>query len=142
MRAFAYAPVIVPLLTVIAVAQPTARETVWSGVYTKEQAARGQVAYTRNCGGCHRDDLRGGSDGEPALKGGTFAAEWNDQSLGDFLQFIGESMPKRAPGSLPAATYLDIVAFILRANGMPAGEHELTLDGEKLERIVFTDKPR
>ena len=34
--------------------------TVWDGVYTEAQAKRGEEAYKRSCGYCHRDDLAGG----------------------------------------------------------------------------------
>ena len=33
--------------------------TVWSGVYSEAQAARGQAEYGTHCASCHQDDLSG-----------------------------------------------------------------------------------
>ena len=41
------------------VAQTPAGRTVWSGVYSDAQAARGETEYVSRCAGCHRDDLSG-----------------------------------------------------------------------------------
>ena len=40
--------------------QARGADTVWDGVYSAAQAARGEKAYMRACGGCHRDDASGG----------------------------------------------------------------------------------
>ena len=117
------------------------RKTVWSGVYTEQQAARGQKAFGRSCGGCHRDDLRGGDEGQPALTGIEFMAEWRDRTVADLLQLVAQTMPKTAPGSLGAQTYLEIVAFLLKSNEMPPGATELPTDADGLEQIRFAEKP-
>ena len=56
-----------------AAGQPAPR-TIWQGVYTEAQAARGEKAYKLACGYCHKDNLAGGffDDGNgraPALAG-------------------------------------------------------------------------
>src|ERR1039458_10596307 len=38
--------------------------SVWDGVYTKEQAQRGQTVYGRDCARCHSDNLGGGESGD------------------------------------------------------------------------------
>ena len=47
-------------------------------------------------------------------------------------------MPAGAPGSLDDQTYIDIVAYILQFNGMPAGNQKLVPDLDSLEKIVIT----
>ena len=46
------------------------RKTVWDGVFTAEQAARGQMIYATTCAACHGADL--GGVNHPALKGEAF----------------------------------------------------------------------
>ena len=53
-------------------------KTVWDGVYTSDQAARGEAAYADSCSGCHRDDLRGYNG---VLVGGRFMDSWREDTL-------------------------------------------------------------
>lgn len=118
------------------------RRTVWDGVYTEEQAKRGQEAYRQVCGHCHRDDLSGGGSevGAPALVGPLLIFRWRDQSLVDLFITIGTTMPQNKPDSLTPATVIDIVSFLLKANDMPAGDVELPPDLEKLKQIFVTER--
>ena len=118
--------------------QDDVQRTVWDGVYTEEQAARGAVQYTESCAGCHAPDLRGNTT-SPSLVGVSFAFLWGDRTLGELFGEIQELMPTGRPNSLPAQTYRDILAFILRANSYPSGEQELGADG--LDQILITEKP-
>jgi len=115
--------------------------SIWDGVYSAEQAARGEKAYMRSCGGCHRDDASGGDDSEPALRGTNFAHNWEGASVAELYDFIATNMPKTRPGSLPLEECVDIVAFLLKANEMPAGTRELTTDIDLLLSIRFTARP-
>src|SRR5688572_20716713 len=71
----------------------------WDGVFTEEQAKRGEPLYTQQCSSCHGPDL-GGGEMAPGLVGGDFAANWNDLSLGDLFERMRISMPQNNPGSL------------------------------------------
>jgi len=126
--------------TLVLFAQPKRRATIWDGVYTTAQANRGQKAYVKSCGGCHRDDLSGGDD-EPPLRGGNFTAKWKDATVAELYDFVASNMPRNNPGSVPLETCIDIVSFILKMNDAPSGSAELTTDIEKLQQIVFTAKP-
>lgn len=112
--------------------------TVWDGVYSEAQAARGQKAYARSCGGCHRDDASGGDDSQPALRGPNFTGTWEGGSLAELYDFIATNMPRTRPGSLPLEECVDIVAFLLKLNDMPAGPKELTTDITVMSGIGFT----
>jgi len=117
------------------------KRTVWDGVYTAAQAERGQSAYMQSCASCHADDLRGRSTA-PSLIEESFLFLWGDMSVGDLFERTRMLMPSDRPGSLSAATYADIIAFIAQKNGFPAGSTELGTDLEALKQIVITDKRR
>jgi hypothetical protein len=111
----------------------------WAGVYSAAQAERGGEVYRRACGYCHRDNLLG--DYGPPLVGVDFTYPWDGRTLGDLYETIASTMPpESAVDRIPVSRrdYLNIVAFILRANGLPPGTSELPLDTAQLRQIVFT----
>jgi mono/diheme cytochrome c family protein len=121
--------------------EAAAPATVWDKVYTEEQATRGKDAYMTECSACHSEDL-GGSGYAPALKGNDFAFAWGEKTVGDFFTRIRRLMPPDNPGSLAPEKYRDIVAFILRENTYPAGEHELSAEPSALNAIKITAPPK
>ena len=110
--------------------------TVWDGVYTDAQAARGAAAYTKECAFCHMDDLSGG-EFAPPLMADPFTRRWQDGVVGDLLTIIKKTMPADGPGRLTAQEYADIVAYLLSMNKWPAGPKELSTDPAALKVIVF-----
>lgn len=116
-----------------------AKRTVWDGVYTAAQVERGRIAYTQSCASCHADDLRGRSTA-PSLVEESFLFLWSDMTLGDLFERTRMLMPSDRPGSLPAGTYADIIAFIASKNGFPAGSAELGTDVATLKQILITEK--
>ena len=98
----------------------TAR-TVWDGVYTEAQAARGITAFGQSCAGCHAL----AAEGKAPLAGDPFWKSFAQKTVGDLLEFVSTYMPNGTPGSLSEPTYNDIVALILKSNGFPAGTTEL-----------------
>jgi cytochrome c len=121
-------------------AQDATKKTIWEGVYTDAQAARGETTYKKHCTLCHRDDLRGNNDGGPPLRGLEFTTRWTNTSMKDMVGAISDIMPNEKPGSLSRQEYVDIVAFLFRGNGIPAGERELPVKDADLEQIIFTLK--
>ena len=120
------------------VAEP--ESTVWSGVYSVEQAVRGAAEYERACSSCHSTDLRGNSNA-PSLIGVSFLFIWEDRSLGELFTAIRTLMPTNAPNSLPTRSYLNILAYIMEANEFPAGSNELGADPAVLSQILITAAP-
>jgi mono/diheme cytochrome c family protein len=112
--------------------------SVWDGVYTPAQAARGKAVYDSTCSSCHRSDLGGAEAG--ALKGDRFWQNWGEDTLSNLYNLAKSTMPRNA-ASLPDENYLDIVAYILQANGYPAGEAELTAGTVDGIRITGKDGP-
>jgi quinoprotein glucose dehydrogenase len=101
-------------------------KTVADGVYSDDQAMRGGAAYDTSCSGCHRVDLGGGNG--PALRQERFARNFAGKDLKTLYTKIATTMPRGAPASLGDNVYLDIVAYVLRENGFPAGSEELNAD--------------
>lgn len=115
-------------------AQGTA--SVWGGIYTNAQAARGATAYAGYCASCHGGNLAGSGEA-PALEGGQFLGDFNDETVGDLFDRIRTTMPIDNPASLSRDQYADILAFILKSNGFPAGTKELDRRSEYLKAIKF-----
>ena len=115
-------------------AKPT--RSVWTGVYTAEQAKRGEGLYGEHCGSCHGTTLEGG-EMAPPLTGGAFNSNWNGLSLGDLSERIRISMPQSNPGSLNRQQCADLVAFMLSAGNFPNGKEELSRELEMLKQISF-----
>jgi mono/diheme cytochrome c family protein len=101
-----------------------APRSVWDGVFTAEQAERGSAFYVKECASCHGEGLMG-QDQSPGLIGPDFLATWNGQAVGDLFEQTRKSMPKDNANAFSRQEYLDVVAFMLRANGFPAGKVEL-----------------
>jgi mono/diheme cytochrome c family protein len=108
----------------------------WDGVYTAEQAKRGEGLYSQYCASCHGPDLAGG-EMAPGLTGGEFSSNWNDLSLGELFDRIRISMPQNAPGSLSRQQNADILAYMLFKAAVPAGQTELPTQTEVLSGIKF-----
>ena len=123
-------------LAVSASPQEAAARSVWDGVYSEEQARRGEELYREVCASCHGDTL-GGLEAGPALVGPMFNANWNAISLNDLSQRIRVSMPVDKPGSLSRRQVVDVVAFMLQAGRYPAGELELERQSAVLSQIVY-----
>jgi hypothetical protein len=56
--------------------------------------------------------------------------------------YVRSNMPNGNGGSLPASSYNDLVALILKANGFPAGTTELAPETVANVRIIPKDGPR
>jgi mono/diheme cytochrome c family protein len=113
------------------------RRSTREGVYSDGQAARGQASYKSSCASCHGDTLAGSGAQNPPLAGPDFTTNWTGQTLDDLFEKIQTSMPADHPGALSRATNADILAYILKANKMPAGKNELPSDAEELKQIQF-----
>lgn len=115
--------------------------SVWDGVYTEEQAKRGEEVYKKECASCHGAELTGG-ESAPPLTGGAFQANWNGLTLGDLFDRIRKTMPQSKVGSLTRQQDADVLAFMLSVNKFPVGKTELYRQSEMLKEIRFeTKKP-
>ena len=109
--------------------------TVNDGVYTAEQATRGQVIYDEQCAFCHGEDMSGGQ--APGLAGPDFVAFWDTAPLSELVNKIQTSMPQSSPGLLSGQDSTDIVAYMLQVGEYPTGDAELSTDTETLDSIAI-----
>jgi quinoprotein glucose dehydrogenase len=110
------------------------QRSVWDGVFSADQAKRGQVRYRELCASCHGDTLEGG-ESAPPLAGGEFLSNWNTLSVGDLFDRTRSTMPQSKPGSLSREANAEIMAYLLSANQFPAGKEALPQSSEVLKEI-------
>ena len=110
-------------------------QTVRQGVYTEEQAKRGEAVYKERCASCHGETL-GGRIGPP-LVGDDFIGNWDKAPLSDLAGKIRNTMPQDAPGTLTGEQSADVLAFILQAAKFPAGRTELGAGEAVLKQITW-----
>ena len=122
MRRFFAMSVAAWMTAVMVAAQAPGPKTVWDGVYSEAQAARAQATFDSVCSRCHL--LTG--QGKGALTGDAFWTAFTQKSVADLLTFVKTNMPNGNGGSLPASTYNDLVALILKSNGFPAGAADVS----------------
>ncbi|MBA2588208.1 MAG: cytochrome c [Alphaproteobacteria bacterium] len=117
-------------------------QSIWNGAYTEDQAARGATSYQQNCARCHGAGLAGTFEIPPLM--GRFVPYWSGSTLDVLVDYISRAMPLGRPGSLSPAVNADIVAFILKSNGFPAGSKELGTSADAQKAITFdaTNKKR
>ena len=115
--------------------------SVWDGVYSAAQQKRGEGLYSKECSTCHGEKLKGG-EGAPALVGSDFITAWSTGSLADLFDKVSQTMPAppEQPGKLSPQQNADVVAFMLNANGFPAGSADMPVSADALKRIRITAK--
>jgi mono/diheme cytochrome c family protein len=106
--------------------------TVWDGVYTQDQAARGKNTFDMSCAGCHELGNFTGPD---------FLNEWNGMTAGDLFDKVSSSMPMDNPGSLDKQVYVDVITYFFQLNEFPTGGAELKADPDALKAIKIAPKP-
>ncbi len=103
-------------------------EALERGLYTAAQASRGRDIYRAHCSVCHGSRLDDGV--AVALVGPDFLSKWATpaRSLDDLFFVLRTTMPQPAAGSLAKDEYIDVLAYILERNELPAGEYALVSD--------------
>src|SRR4030095_2868079 len=114
-------------------------KSVWNGVYTAAQATRGTDLYNSVCVDCHGDDLEG-REKAPALAGAAFAQRWDGATLRKLFERREEMPPDDPAARLEPKQYIDILAFLLSANNVPAGSQPLIVDKDALAAITYTSQ--
>lgn len=107
------------------------QKSVLQGVYSDEQATRGDSEHQANCGACH---------GTENYVGDAFVRTWVGRTAFDLFDQLKTTMPEDNPGGLSAQQYTDIIAYIFKINGLPAGTEALPADAEALRLIRIEAK--
>ncbi len=129
------------VLFILAAGAAAASRSVWDGVYSSEQSSRGQSAYNSKCARCHGEALLGG-ESSPALVDRDFLEKWNGKSVGALVELTRRTMPSDGPGKLSRRQCTDIIAYLLGANGFPAGKSDLVSDAAVLDEIFIQPSPK
>lgn len=142
LRRFSLGAAGVALAWLAAAAHAETPATILDGVFTAEQARRGQVAYTGPCDRCHGYKLDGASDDPdmlpaPPVAGSKFLRKWSGRPLSALFEYVRTTMPSNNPGYLSDAEVADIVAYMLAVSGMPAGGDVLPAVARALESILI-----
>jgi cytochrome c len=121
--------------------------------YGKSQADRGKALYAQDCSKCHMENLKGncpaenlsstsyvcGAEGSaPPLVGPSFMQRF--YSVGDLYSRVKWTMPSDQGNTLSSADNLNIVAFLLQANGISAGKEDLKNDVNAMKSMVLSEK--
>jgi S-disulfanyl-L-cysteine oxidoreductase SoxD len=123
------------IVWVTAITHAQGARTVRDGVYTDAQAVRGQAIYQKQCASCHGAKLEGLQG--PPLIADVFVSHWHTQPLSDLAGKIRNTMPAGATGTLTPQQSVDLVAFILKSGGFPAGKTDLAADEGTLGKITW-----
>src|SRR6266850_5443180 len=116
---------------------PAKNNTLWDGLYSDDQASRGNAVFNVTCANCHTLD----SQGNRPLSGKKFWDSYTQKTVGDLFTFMQKNMPNGNGGSLSEKTYADLVALVLKSNGIPAGTTELVPSEVAAIAIVPKDGP-
>ncbi len=122
--------------SVASTATTTAIKTTQSGVFSDAQAARGKAQYSQKCAACHMADLSGNGSATP-LAGGSFTQSWNGHTMDELFNVISTTMPQGNAGGLSPDAYADIIAYMLKVNGLPSGSDELQSHREILRFLTI-----
>jgi hypothetical protein len=102
--------------------------SVLSGVYTEAQAKNGQATVENICSACHQPTWFGGEE---------WKQHWAYGEVFWVYDFIRTNMPYGQPGSLGLKAYREVIAYMLKNAGYPAGPNELPTTDEGMMGIVF-----
>lgn len=119
-------------------AMAQAGRTIWDGVYSEEQAARGRELFASVCATCHKEDLSG--ERGPNLADEAFFIRFNADNLGRIYTSILTRMPQDNPKSLRPEQAADLVAFLLQFNKIPSGSEALAASADALGSITVVRK--
>jgi alcohol dehydrogenase (cytochrome c) len=110
--------------------------------FTVEQSAEGRSAYRQHCASCHGAKLEG-ADIAPALVGSRFDYTWRGKSVGTLSFHVRRMPPESALETVDIndETYTNILAYMLRANGLAPGENALPSNPDALGGLTIPTIP-
>ena len=109
-------------------------------LFTSAQAVAGKAAYERNCANCHGAGVDDGNSAPP-LRGAAFLGKFAGKPAADLFTYVSTKMPQANPGSLNAADYARIIAYVLQQNGFATGRKEFASDAAALASVTIPAPP-
>lgn len=132
LRAMAFAAVAAALAhspTLKAQSKEREAKTIWEGVYTREQATRGERVARADCLVCHSVSEWSTSN---------LLRPWVGRPILDWYDNLRMTMPYDAPGRLTRDEYAQVIAYMLSLNDAPEGDTPLPSDVDGLMQILVT----
>src|SRR4051812_1138343 len=119
------------------------RALSWVGPHGRRPVAAaggggGEPGCARAGARCRGAALRGG-DRPPPPAGSAFLGNWNGTPLSDLQTRILTTMPSDSVGVYKRDVITDVMAYMLKANGFPAGPADLPSDAERLKDVLIRD---
>lgn len=95
-----------------------------------KQLELGEQWFRAACFECHATG---------ALANADFRLKWTGRSAYDLFESIRSTMPESDPGSLTQGTYVAVVSYLMKMNGMPVGTSALPADsaGLSIVKLMF-----
>ncbi len=103
------------------------QQSTLDGVYTVEQARRGEKVAKDVCSACHLRDWFT----EILIQ------SWAGAPLSMLYELMATTMPQDSPGGLTPQQYADVLAYIFELNELPTGQKELSANKEALGIILI-----
>lgn len=97
-------------------------------LYTEAQAEEGLKVWNETCASCHETKDVTSDD---------FKTKWVGRTLFELYEQIRTTMPDDGPGTLTPEQYLHSVVYILKLNGLPAGDTPLVSDSVTMSALKF-----
>lgn len=97
--------------------------TTLDGVFTAEQASRGEEIFSETCARCHPTSR---------FVGASFRPSWSRAPVSTLFTVLRTQMPFDNPGSLEPDEYAAVLAYIFQLNDLPAGDRELPASADSL----------
>ena len=103
-----------------------------STLYTEEQATSGAVVFGKVCAECHE---------KADITKADFRSKWNGRTLFELFELVRTTMPDSNPGGLTRDEYAGAMAYILKANGLPAGSTAVMPDSAAMSNVKLSLPP-
>ena len=125
-----------------------------AGLYTAEQATRGEAYFLGNCHTCHTTNPAGFTDADRAsgYKGGLLGGRYQTRIIDagaerlqrwgnvfNLFNKVQQTMPAHDPGGLSVDTYVDLTAYLLKVYGAPAGTEELAFNVNAMKSMMLNE---
>lgn len=103
-----------------------------STLYTEEQATAGAAVFGKVCAECHE---------KADITKPDFRSKWNGRTLFELFELVRTTMPDSNPGGLTREEYAGALAYILKANGLPAGGTAVMPDSAAMSNVKLSLPP-
>lgn len=103
-----------------------------STLYTEEQATAGATIFGKVCAECHE---------KADITKPDFRSKWNGRTLFELFELVRTTMPDSNPGGLTRDEYAGAMAYILKANGLPAGTTAVMPDSALMSNVKLSLPP-